>query len=26
MEKGETIRIKKDGVLKFYKGVCFYGR
>lgn len=25
MEKGETIRIKKDGVLKFYKGVCFYG-
>lgn len=26
MKKGETIRIKKDGVLKFYRGVCFYGR
>ncbi len=25
MEKGETIGIKKDGMLKFYRGVCFYG-
>jgi len=25
MKPGETIRIKKDGFIKFYRGVCFYG-
>jgi NAD+ kinase len=25
IKKGETIRIKKDGTLKFYRGVGFYG-
>ncbi len=26
LKKGKTIRIKKDGMLKFYRGVGFYGR